>query len=166
LGCFISFTTLDPAATFRAMPHRDVVLVAEDSDEDFFFLERAAKKVAKDLRFHRVPGGREAIDYLAHAHPDKQSPKFKLPKLILLDLKMPSADGFEVLRWLSSDQELKRLPVVVYSNSAQPRDMRKAYDLGANGYTTKPDTFDELVHQVCALRDYWMQQNRVCHEIG
>lgn len=145
------------------MPNRDVVLVAEDSDEDFFILERAAKQAASGLRLHRVNDGRAAVDYLNQAHHGRQTPRPPLPKLVLLDLKMPTMDGFEVLRWLSRHAELKRLPVVVFSNSAETSDLRKAYDLGANGYTTKPETFERLKQQVSALQEYWIKENRVAH---
>ena len=144
------------------MPDRDVVLVAEDSDDDYFFLERAARLAAADVRLHRVADGQQAIDYLSEAYGGQNS-RTRMPKLLLLDLKMPTLDGFEVLQWLSMQDELKNVPVVVLSNSALRRDIRKAYELGANGFAKKADTFDQLKEQVSCLRGYWIQQNRTCH---
>jgi CheY-like chemotaxis protein len=93
--------------------------------------------------------GNEVIQYLersAHA----------LPALILLDLKMPGADGFEVLRWFRTHREWEAVPVVVLTNSNQENDRRDAASLGATEYRVKPTSYRELVRLAVDLRRAWL----------
>src|SRR5207237_443894 len=77
--------------------------------------------------------------------------RFPIPCLLLLDLKMPNKNGFDVLSWLRSHAGVHRLPVVVLTTSTDPSDINRAYDLGANSYAVKPaafDTFIELLNRL------------------
>ncbi len=86
--------------------------------------------------------------------PPAEAPR---PGLILLDLNMPRKDGREALKEIKADPALRRIPVVVLTTSKMDRDILKSYDLGANSYIVKPVTFDQLVHVVRTLGEYWFE---------
>ena len=132
------------------------VLFAEDDDNDSFFLERAFKqaKIANPLK--RVNDGEEAIEYLSGHGKYSDREVFPLPCLLLLDLKMPRKNGFEVLQWIRAQPGLKRLPVVVLTSSREDPDINRAYDLAANTYLVKPVQFEGLVEMMKALTMYWL----------
>jgi len=83
-----------------------------------------------------------------------------MPRLLLLDLKMPKMDGFDVLRWLQQQPELRRLVVTVLSSSNESKDVNLAYDLGANSYVVKPNSTIGYANIVEKMRDYWLEVNR------
>lgn len=88
-----------------------------------------------------------------------------MPGLILLDIKLPRIDGLTVLRHIKATAGLRRVPVVVLSSSAQPRDVRAAYDLGANSYLVKPSRFAELCDLAGRLHDYWLALNTPADQV-
>jgi len=108
------------------MPHTHPVLIAEDDEDVVFFLQRIFRKqgVQNPLKF--VPAGQQALDYL--------ETETRPPRVALLDIKMPVKDGFDVLKPVRAHPKLSRLPVLMFSNSGEERDVNRAYDLGANSY--------------------------------
>lgn len=132
------------------------VLFAEDDDNDAFFLERAFKQARIANPLHRVIDGEEAINYLAGHDKYADREKYPLPSMMLLDLKMPRKNGFEVLRWLRAQPGLKRLPVVVLTSSKEDPDINRAYELGANTYVVKPVQFEGLAEMMKSLTFYWL----------
>jgi len=120
------------------MSGRSAILVAEDDLDDAFFLERAFAEAGVKVPARFVKTGRETIDYLQGNPPFDQRSKNPLPKLLVLDLKMPLVSGFEVLEWVRQDAHLHNMPIVVLSGSESPQDRERAYSLGANVYLTKP----------------------------
>jgi len=142
------------------MLNNQFILLAEDDPNDVLLIQRAFRKAGLGDVLKSVRDGNQAIEYLAgrgkyadrHAHP--------LPFLILLDLKMPGTDGFEVLQWVRADPELKRLLVVVLTSSNLQADVDRAYDLGANSYLVKPVEFDETVNMIQRFEAYWTELNR------
>jgi CheY-like chemotaxis protein len=132
------------------------VLMAEDDDNEAFFLQRAFthEKVSNPLR--RVRDGVEAVEYLRGEGPYADREKHPLPDLLLLDLKMPRKNGFEVLEWVRQQPGLKRLPIVVLTSSMQDLDINRAYELGANTYLVKPANYEALVELVRTLIQYWL----------
>jgi CheY-like chemotaxis protein len=78
-----------------------------------------------------------------------------LPALALVDLKMPRQDGFDVLRWKRKHMELPCVPIIIFSSSGLERDVKEAYALGANSFTTKPNRFEQYVHYCEALQNWW-----------
>lgn len=135
------------------------ILVAEDNPDDAFMLRRAFAKanVANPLVF--VIDGDEAIEYLSGTGRYASRLHHPLPAVLLLDLKMPRRNGFEVLEWIRDHPGLGRLPVVVLTSSRESSDVSRAYELGANSYLVKPGSPDDLLATVQGLGLYWLVLN-------
>src|SRR5436190_8661740 len=103
-----------------------------------------------------VRDGLEALDYLQGEQPFDDRQRHPIPNLLLLDLKMPRMDGFEVLEWLRRHPVLGRLLVVVLSASPREEDITRAYALGANSYLVKPNDATELNELIMRLEKYWL----------
>ena len=131
------------------------LLVAEDDENDFLVLGRALKKANFQTDLRRVTNGAELIEYLAGGNGYADRDAHPMPELILLDLKMPSLGGFDVLIWLRNNDKLKKLPAVVFSASDNPNDVQQARALGATAYLVKPSEYDGYPKVVQALRDLW-----------
>jgi len=136
------------------------ILLAEDDINDVLLLERAFEKAGLRPSLRVVNDGEAAIEYLSGRGIYADRERFPVPFLLLLDLKMPGTDGFEVLQWLRNDPELKRLLVVVLTSSNLQADVDRAYELGANSYLVKPVGFDEMLHLVQRFEIYWSEINR------
>jgi len=135
-------------------PPADILLVEDNEDDAFLFL-RAFKTAAPDRLLERVADGRAALDFFAQA-----KSAGSLPALVLLDLQLPYFTGFDVLERLRADETSRHLPVVVFSSSTQPRDLARAYELGANSYLVKPSDSHELKVLIESLIRYWLDFNR------
>lgn len=135
----------------------DIVLV-EDSDEDAELTLRALKrqKLANNVR--RLSDGQAAIDYFFAPPPDGSEPD--LPRVVLLDLKLPMVNGLEILKRLKSEDRTHNIPVVVLTSSKEDRDLEEAYRLGANSYIVKPVEFDKFMSAVESVGLYWMLINQ------
>src|SRR6266404_3669437 len=120
------------------------ILVAEDDSDDAFFLERAFTEAGVTVPLRFVHSGADAINYLKGKPPFHDRNLYPLPKLLVLDLKMPVLTGFDVLEWLQHQPGWRRMPAVVLSGSQIPEDMRRAYALGATLYLNKPHRLNEL----------------------
>ncbi|HXT10357.1 MAG TPA: response regulator [Candidatus Angelobacter sp.] len=142
------------------MSDRKRILVADDSAEDFALLKRAFQECAVDLDLFSVRDGEETINYLSGDDQFRDRAAHPLPQFILLDLKMPRMDGFDVLVWLHKQPRLKRLPVLVLSSSDQEMDVNRAYELGANSYIVKPYSLEGYVSMVEKLHAFWMEVSR------
>jgi DNA-binding response OmpR family regulator len=126
------------------------VLVAEDSEDDAVLLARAFRKAGAASPVHVCRDGQEMIDYLSGAEKFQDRNTYPWPSMLLLDLKMPRVSGFEVLEWLKR-QQVEGLPAAVLSSSDHPKDMQRAYDLGACLYFVKPNVPEELTAMVREL---------------
>jgi CheY-like chemotaxis protein len=142
------------------MPHRKAILVADDSAEDAYILKRAFERAGMTVPIQFVKDGQELIDYLSGTEGFSDRKNHPMPRVVLLDLKMPKLNGFDVLRWLQKQPELRRLIVTVLSSSDESRDVNLAYDLGANSYVVKPGSLMGYTNIVEKLRDYWLDVNR------
>jgi len=138
---------------------RITILIAEDSADDFFLLDRACLKAGINVRFMQVKDGEEAINYLAGKNQFADRATYPFPGLFLLDLKMPKVNGFAVLEWLQQQPGLRRLIVAVLTSSTAPTDINRAYDLGANSYLAKPSSASGYVEFAEKLRAYWLELN-------
>src|SRR6202008_1969122 len=132
------------------------ILMAEDDENDVFFIERAFKQAQIANPLNRVRDGEEAIAYLKGEGAYADRDKFPLPHLVLLDLKMPRKNGFEVIAWVRQQPGLRRLPLVVLTSSKEGPDVNRAYELGANTYLVKPVKFEGLVEMMKTLNLYWL----------
>lgn len=133
-----------------------VILLAEDHPDDVFVFRLALQKAGLSNSLFVARDGQEAIDYLGGEGPYACRQSYPLPKLFLLDLKMPRMDGFDVLTWLKDRPEFDELPVVVLSTSSLDDDIQKAKKLGADDYRVKP-TGTELVRLLQELHASWLK---------
>ncbi len=135
------------------------ILLVEDNPMDVE-LTLDAFHEAKLLNTIQVASdGQEALDYLFGHGRYVDRNKFPMPNLVLLDLKLPGIDGFEVLRQVKSTPILKRLPVVILTSSKEEGDRALSYDHGANSYLVKPISFDGFLGVVRQINGYWLSLN-------
>jgi two-component system response regulator len=128
------------------------ILLVEDSPEDVIITKRAWKKGCIKNELLVVNDGIEALRFL---HKENEYAFAPTPCLILLDLKMPKMDGFEVLVTIKNDYSLKSIPVIVLTSSERIQDVEKAYKLGCNSYIVKPIYFDKFIKAVVNIDTYW-----------
>lgn len=136
------------------------VLVVEDSAEDFTALGRAFRKHALQNPVLRCEDGDQALEYLLGHGPRANWPA-ALPAIILLDLNMPGTDGRAVLGTLKHDPRLNQIPVIVFTTSANAKDIEECYRLGANSYMTKPVDYLALEEKVRLIVRYWLDSNEL-----
>jgi two-component system response regulator len=136
----------------QMQPNGVEILLVEDNANDAELTLRALKQrnLANMVRVCR--DGAEALDYFANA----ASP---VPKVVLLDLKLPKIDGLEVLRRLKTDARTKAIPIVVLTSSREEPDIERAYELGANSYIVKPVDFAAFARAVSDVGLYWLLLN-------
>jgi two-component system response regulator len=136
-----------------------VILLVEDNPDDELLAMRALRKnnVMNEVVVAR--NGVEALDYLFASGSYAGRDTSTMPRLILLDLKLPKVDGLEVLKRLRSDQRTRLLPVVILTSSKEREDMVEGYGLGANSYVRKPVNFEQFVKAVEQLKLYWLGLN-------
>ena len=137
-----------------------LVLVADDSEDDRFLLKKAMHRASRLRIIGEVGNGGDVINYFkGHAHFNDRE-KFPLPDLLLLDLKMPHKDGFEVLTWLRT-QSFKNLTVVVLTDSMQAEHIKRALDLGADLFQVKPRMPHDLASMILALEEHLLFSRQV-----
>lgn len=141
------------------------ILVAEDSEGDAFVLQRAFDKAHIDAELYFVEDGQDAVDYLAGVGAFGDRKVHPMPRLLLLDLRMPRLSGFDVLDWLQQHPTLKRLPVAVFTSSNIDKDVDRAYDLGANSYIVKPGSLGGYEEFIKTLQRYWTEFNRLSSDL-
>ncbi len=135
------------------------ILLVEDNQMDVVLTLDAFKEAKLRNTINVARSGNEALDYLFGRDKYANREEFPLPNLILLDLKMPGIDGFEVLRQIKGTDKLKRIPVVILTSSKEEGDRTLSYDIGANSYLLKPVSFDEFTDVVRKIDDYWFSLN-------
>src|SRR2546428_11903879 len=131
------------------------VLLVEDDLNDIFLVKRAFKIAKIENPLQVVTDGLEAIQYLRGEGKYADRDAHPLPKLIVMDIKMPRRSGFEVLEWIKRDGPLRLIPVVIVSSSDNPADINHAYELGANAYMIKPMDFKAVEHLFSSITHYW-----------
>ena len=127
------------------------ILLVEDSDEDAELTLRTLTK-QKLTKLHRVSDGVEALEFLKSAT--------QVPRVIMLDLKLPKLNGLEVLKQIRANEHTKSIPVVVLTSSKEDRDLEAAYELGVNSYIVKSSSFAQLLEEMAKLAYYWLVMNR------
>jgi CheY-like chemotaxis protein len=147
-------------AGVNSVNNQPVVLVAEDRDDDLFMLRRSFQQLGFETPVQYVRDGDETIAYLAGEGKFANRIEYPLPDLLLLDLKMPRKNGFDVLEWIQGQPELDALRVVVLTTSDDIFEVNRAYKLGASSFLTKPFNFTEFRDIVQAVHNYWLNLNR------
>jgi CheY-like chemotaxis protein len=135
--------------------------LVEDTPNDVLLVRRAFQKAKIPNPLQVVSTGEEAILYLRGDGPYANRDEFPLPALVLLDLKLPLKDGFEVLRWIRAQPIMRALRVVVLTSSERFEDLDRACRLGANSILVKPQEFSRLVEVMAALKGYWMSLSAI-----
>jgi len=116
------------------------ILLAEDDENDVFFMRRAIQKADLNLSMQVALDGQSAIDYLNGNGDYSDRRAYPIPQAVFLDLKLPYVHGFEVLAWIRQQPSLRDLPVMILTSSPEERDRREAEKLGAQAYCVKPPT--------------------------
>jgi CheY-like chemotaxis protein len=135
------------------------ILLVEDNQMDVELTLDAFHEARLSNTIHVTRNGEEALDYLFGRGKYAQLEPHPLPDLVLLDLKMPGIDGFEVLRQIKGTAGLKRLPVIILTSSKEEGDRALSYDNGANSYLVKPVSFEGFLDVVRTIGDYWLTLN-------
>ena len=130
------------------------VLLVEDNQDDTELTIRALRKFNLANHLLHLQDGEEALNFLFASHAGI------MPKIILLDIKMPKIDGIDVLRKIKSDPYRKIIPVVVLTSSKEERDVIESYKLGVNAYIVKPVEFDKFVKAVSEIGLFWLILNQ------
>ena len=128
------------------------ILLVEDSSDHAFLIKRAIISEYHDIEIDWAKNGEEAVELIMKGTIN--------PDLIILDIKMPRMDGFDVLRVLKTNQEKKHIPIVILSTSANKKDITLAYSLNANSYVTKPIEITEFRSKLKSIPKYWLFTNR------
>jgi CheY-like chemotaxis protein len=136
------------------------ILLADDDQNDVFFMKRCFEKARLLNPLPLVNDGDQAIQYLQGEGIYADRSRYPFPILLLLDLRMPRKNGFEVLEWLRQQPGLKRLTTVVLTASKDGPDVNLAYDLGANSHLVKPPEAEALKEMFERLNSYWLVLNR------
>jgi CheY-like chemotaxis protein len=137
------------------------ILLIEDNPDDAELIEYAFEKAGVANPLVAVADGDAAVAYLGGTGAYADRTRHPLPALVLLDLKLPRRSGFEVLRFLRSQEATRHTPVVVLTSSNQHDDIQRAYEVGANSYLVKPVGRDALIEMVKSLNAYWIKLNQV-----
>ena len=136
------------------------ILLVEDNQTDAELTIRALKKrnLANSLEW--VRDGAEALEFIFATGKYADRDLNNIPKVILLDLRLPKVDGLEVLQKIKSDERTKTIPVVILTSSKEERDIKESYKLGVNSFISKPVEFDNFSETVAKLGFYWMLLNK------
>ena len=150
------------------MSDQALFLLVDDNEDDILLVRRAFVKAKVLNPLQIVRSGDEAIAYLGGKGKFANRAEFPLPALVLLDLRMPGLDGFDVLRWIREEASLRTLRVVVLTASDDMRDVNVAYKMGANSFLIKPADLERFVEISQALNGYWLWLDKApeAHRLG
>lgn len=130
------------------------LLFVEDNEDYIDFVGRAVHKINNGLRYHYITDGEVAIDYL-----EQQSLSNAVAKVILLDIDLPGINGLDLLQKIRKIPQLQYVPVIMFSTSDNPQDIKQSYDYGANAYLVKPVGFSSLTETLKTVCDFWLASN-------
>ncbi|MDD2317001.1 MAG: response regulator [Desulfobacterales bacterium] len=143
----------------RRMSGEVEIVMVEDNPNDAELITRALRKHNLANRIVHLKDGAEALEFLLPPGDQVHQCDSGVPRVVLLDIKLPKIDGIEVLRMMKSDERTKDIPVVILTSSNEDRDIREAYRLGVNSFVTKPIKFEEFAAVVAKLGIYWLMVN-------
>ncbi len=133
------------------------ILLVEDSPEDYEATIRAFKKAKINNPITHCEDGDDALDYLYRRGKYSEAENAPRPTVILLDLNLPGTEGRDVLKEVKADNDLKDIPIIVLTTSADERDIQKCYQYGANSYLLKPVSFEGYIEAIQKLKDFWFE---------
>lgn len=133
------------------------ILIVDDDEDDTIMTIRAVERLKLQHGVIPIPDGQELMNYLNRSGLYADAKRFPRPALILLDLNMPRLSGMEVLRQIKSDSRFRKIPVIILSTSDAERDVRDAYECGANAYITKPISFTGVLDMIASINEFWLQ---------
>jgi len=136
------------------------ILLVEDNPNDVELAMHALTKHKLANRIEVVRDGAEALDYIFARGAYSSRDINQLPRIVLLDLKLPKVDGLEVLRQIKADPRTRTLPVVALTSSREERDVVESYNLGVNSYILKPVDFQQFTEAVRTIGLYWLLLNQ------
>ena len=136
------------------------ILLVEDNPDDAELVRLAFARFKITNSVEVIEDGEEALEYIFATGRHAKRNIENMPKVILLDIKLPFVDGLEVLERIKADPRTKRTPVVMLTSSNQENDRLRGYDLGANSYIVKPVDFNEFASAVRDCGLYWLLLNR------
>jgi two-component system, response regulator len=139
------------------------ILLVEDNIHDAELTLRALKKNNLANRVFHAKDGQVALEFIFATGAFNDRIIENMPKVIMLDLKLPKINGIEVLERIKADERTKNIPVVVLSSSREDSDLQKCYELGVNSYIVKPVEFEKFVKSVIDLGFYWLLMNQTLH---
>jgi CheY-like chemotaxis protein len=142
------------------VPDQSVFLLVEDNEDHVLLFRRAFSRSHLPNPLQVVKSGEEAIAYLEGSGRYRNRDEFPLPALVLLDLKLPGMEGFEVLSWIRQQPPLRALRVLVLTSSDRIRDVNRAYQLGANSFLVKPLDPSDLDRLTQAINEYWIWMDK------
>jgi DNA-binding response OmpR family regulator len=142
------------------MADHAVILLAEDDEDYVHLIQQAFSSAHVPNPLFVVSTGEEAMAYFKGEGKYANREEYPLPDLLLLDLKLPRYNGFEVLAWIRSQPGLGGLRVLVLTSSDQIKDVNDAYRLGANSFLVKPYDFEDLVHFTQLIEEFWLQRSK------
>ena len=141
--------------------NKKIILLVEDNPDDIKLTQRAVNKskIVENISLEVVINGNEALDFLFGEGAYSYRNTKLMPAVILLDLNLPSINGFQVLERIRSDERTKLIPVIILTSSKEEQDIKKAYALGANSYIRKPVDFKKFSETAQQLGLYWVELN-------
>lgn len=133
------------------MKQKHRILIVDDDADDREIIRDAFSNTLDEQDYIFIENGDKLLDYL------EKNIENGIPSLIMLDLNMPGKDGRETLREIKSDKRFHHIPTIVFTTSSSMRDKQMVYDLGANCFITKPDTFNKLIEMTTSITKLWLQ---------
>ncbi len=134
------------------------ILLVEDNEGDILLISEALEEWRTPHSLSIVRNGLEAIDYVFRKNGNAESPE---PSLIFLDMNLPIRGGLEVLEIIKSDPSTRHIPVLMFSTSSSPADIRKAYAAQANAYVIKPVEINEFAEAISSIENFWLKTTRL-----
>ena len=139
------------------LPEQAVILLAEDLEDDVLLVRRALERAGVKNPFFVVRDGEECLAYVNGTGKYANRDEYPLPDILLLDIKMPKTDGFEVLHQIRKNKAFAALRVIMLTSSEDIFDVNKAYDIGANSFLVKPLEFENYTAMMRTLNSFWLK---------
>jgi CheY-like chemotaxis protein len=140
-------------------PALGTIMLIEDEAADSLIIRRAFEKAGVENPIQTMTNGDAALAYLEGIGEYQNRTKYPLPIFILLDLKLPGMMGLQLLKWIRTKKDLRLIPIVVLTNSAEDSNVKSAYEAGANSYLLKPADRGEVDRVIHVIQNYWLEHN-------